>query len=283
MTKHDNKKPRNVDYFAVPNPLWKRIRKLFDQPRQKRGRGRPAADNRAVLNGIWYVMWTGCQWKAVHKDWFGVSSSVLHERFQRWQESGIFARIMKLMVKFYHRRRKIQWKWQSIDSKSCPAPLGGNETGNNPTDRSKKGAKLHLLVDQRGAPLSLAVTGANEHDKWSAKELMISIVVKRPKHKQQHLCADKGYDYEDVHEFVEHERYIAHIKHRRRRGEPLIEQCPMPGEKQYPARRWVVERTLGWLAKRRSIRIRWCKKPQNWLAFIQFACAHILFDMAFYG
>jgi hypothetical protein len=45
----------------------------------------------------------------------------------------------------------------------------------------------------------------------------------------------------------------------------------------------VVERTLGWLTKRRSIRVRWCKKSQNWLALIQFACAHILFDMAFFG
>jgi hypothetical protein len=45
----------------------------------------------------------------------------------------------------------------------------------------------------------------------------------------------------------------------------------------------VVERTLGWLCKRRSIRIRWCEKPQNWLAFIHLAAAHILLDMALSG
>jgi len=139
MSKDHIEKPRNVDYFQVPRPLWKKIRKLFPKPAKQRGRGRPPADNRAVLNGIWYVLWTGCQWKAVHKDWFGVSSSVLHERFQTWQQTGIFAKIMKLMVKFYHKRRTIKWKWQAIDSKSCPAPLGGSETGNNPTDRGKKG------------------------------------------------------------------------------------------------------------------------------------------------
>jgi putative transposase len=283
MSKHHTEKPKNVDYFQVPKPLWKRIRKLFGKAGKHRGRGRPRADHRAALNGVWYVLWTGCQWKAVHKDWFGVSSSVLHERFQTWQQNGIFAKIMKLMVKFYDKQRTIKWKWQSIDSKSCPAPLGGSETGKNPTDRGKKGAKLHLLVDQRGAPLAVYVTGANEHDKWSARELIISIVVKRPKKKKQHLCADKGYDYEDVHAFVEQERYIAHIKHRRRPGETVMEQCPMPGEQRYPARRWVVERTLGWLTKRRSIRVRWCKKSQNWLALIQFACAHILFDLAFFG
>jgi transposase len=45
--------------------------------------GRPRASDRAVINAIWYVLWTGCQWKAVHRDWFGVSASVIHERFQR--------------------------------------------------------------------------------------------------------------------------------------------------------------------------------------------------------
>jgi len=283
MAKHNTEKPKNVDYFQVPKPLWKRIKKLFPPVPKKRRRGRPPVDNRAALNGIWYVLWTGCQWKAIHKDWFGVSSSVLHERFQTWQQNGIFDKIMRLMVKFYNKKRKIKWKWQSIDSKSVPAPLGGSETGKNPTDRSKQGAKLHLLVDQRGMPLAVHITGANDHDKWSADDLIISIVVKRPKKKKQHLCADKGYDYDDVHEFVEQERYIAHIKHRRRRGEPVVEECPIPGEKRYPARRWVVERTLGWLTKRRSLRVRWCKKFANWKALVQFACAHILFNCAFFG
>ena len=60
--------------------------------------------------------------------------------------------------------------------------------------------------------------------------------------------------------------YIAHIKRKRKRGEPVPDQSPAPGETQFPARRWVVERTLGWLAKRRSVRTRWCKKSTNWLA-----------------
>lgn len=45
--------------------------------------GRPRASERAVVKAIWYVLWAGCQWKALHRDWFGVSSSVVHERFQR--------------------------------------------------------------------------------------------------------------------------------------------------------------------------------------------------------
>ena len=274
-----------MDYFHVPDKLWEQIKQVLPETPNRRGPGRPRVNDRTVWNGIWYVLWTGCQWKAVHRQWFGVSSSVLHERFQTWQQMGVFERVMRTMVHFYARQRKIKWKWQSVDSKSCAAPLGGQETGKSPVDRSKSGSKIHLLVDQRGAPLALHITGANEHDKWSADDLIVSIMVERPDPQQvkQHFCADKGYDYDDVHEFVEQERYIVHIKHRRRRNEPIIEECPIPGEKRFPPRRWVVERTIGWLVKRRSIRTRWCKKPQNWLAFVQLAAAHILLNLAIYG
>lgn len=278
-------KPKNVDYFCVPRPLWRRIRRLLPQPKPRPRGGRPPADNRAIVNGIWYVLWTGCQWKAVHRDWFGVCSSVLHERFQTWQRSGIFLKLLRLMVRFYARRQGVQWLFQAIDSKCCPAPLGGEASGKSPVDRSKQGSKVHLLVDQRGAPLSLHISGANVHDKWLADELIVSLVVPRPDPQvvEQHICMDKGYDYDDVHEFVELQHYIVHIKHRRRRGEPVVEACCVPGETQYPARRWVVERTLGWLTKRRSIRVRWCKKADNWLGFLQLACSHILMDMTVFG
>jgi len=274
-----------VDYFRVPRPLWRRLRRLLPAQIEKKGPGRKRADNRRVINGIWYVLWTGCQWKAVHKDWFGVCSTTLHQRFQEWQQNGVFEALMREFVGFYARRRNIQWKWQAIDSKSCPSPLGGEYPGKSPVDRAKRGSKIHILVDGRGAPLSVYITAANRHDKWLVDELVISIVVPRPDadELEQHLCLDRGYDFPDVHQFVEQERYIAHIKHRRRRNEPLIEACPIPGETQFPARRWVVERTFSWLAKRRSLRIRWAKKPHNWLAFVQFACAHILMDMAIYG
>jgi putative transposase len=285
LNEHSSTKPKNVDYFKVPDELWAIVERNLPPLPERRGPGRPRADDRAALNGIWYVLWTGCQWKAVGKDWFGVCSSVIHERFQTWQEMGIFAAMMREMVLYYQTEREIGWEWQSIDSKACPAPLGGEETGKNPTDRGKQGSKIHLLVDEQGAPLSLHVTGANEHDKWSADDLIISIVVERPDPQQveQHLCADKGYDYEDVHQVVAQEQYVCHIKHRRRRNEPVVEECPIPGELRYPARRWVVERTLGWLCKRRSLKVRWCKKRDNWIALIQLACAHILLTRVISG
>jgi len=279
MSKKYTKKPKSVDYFAVPKPLWKRIKHHFPDPSK---RGRPPIPDRVVLNAIWYVLWTGCQWKALKCEWFGVSASTAHARMQLWQEIGIFKEILTAMVKFYHKRRKIAWKWQAIDGKNCPAPLGGEQTGRNPTDRGKRGSKIHILVDRRGAPLSVEISAANRHDKCAVEEVVLSIVVERPD-SEQHLCADRGYDSQDVKDFLELEHYVPHIKHRRRRGEPKVELCPTPGETQHPARRWVVERTFSWLAKRRSLRTRWSKKAANWLALVQFAIAHILFDMAFFG
>jgi len=277
--------PKNVDDLRVPRPLWRCIRRVLPKhPPSPKG-GRPRADDRAVLNGIGYVKRTGCQGKAIDKSGFGVCSSTLHERFQQWQQAGGFLKVMLLLVRFYARRKGMRWLGQAIDSKACPAPLGGSDTGKSPVDRGKRGSPIHLLVDQAGAPLAVRIRAAKVHDKWLADEGIISIVVPRPDpdEVEQHVCMDKGYDYPDVHQFVQQARYFVPIKHRRRRGEPKLEECPVPGEPQFPARRWVVERTLGWLGKRRSLRMRWCKKADNWLGFLQFACAHILFDMAVYG
>jgi putative transposase len=276
---------RRVDYFRLPRPLWRKLKKHLPK---KRGRspkgGRPRASDRAAANAIWYVLWTGCQWKAIHRDWFGVSASVVHERFQTWGRTGVFEKLARRMAERYARERGgVGWRWQAMDSKHCPAPLGGDGTGGNPTDRGKLGAKINLMVDSRGAPVSVVLTGANRHDKMSAMELIVSATPKRPAHKEQHLSADKAYDADDLRAFAASAGYTAHIKPRANRkgaGRPPEGEPP---KKAHPARRWIVERTISWLCKRRGLRTRWAKKAANWLAFVQIACAHILLNMAVFG
>jgi putative transposase len=258
---------RRVDYFNLPRPLWRKLKKCL--PKNKRQvstkGGRPRASDRAVINAIWYVLWTGCQWKALHRDWFGVSSSVVHERFQKWRRMGIFEKLMKRMAEYYAREcGGIGWMWQAMDSKHSGAPLGGQKTGKNPTDRGKLGAKINLLVDGRGAPISIVLTGANRHNKVSAIELICSVVTKSPAHKEQHLCADKAYDSDDLREFLASAGYEAHIKvNPRRKGLAAFgeaEHSPNSSDesskRNHPARRWIVERTISWLVKRRSLRTR---------------------------
>ena len=58
--------------------------------------------------------------------------------------------------------------------------LGGAGTGANPTDRGKKGTKRSILTDGKSIPLSVAVDGANRHDKKLVKETLDTIIIERP-------------------------------------------------------------------------------------------------------
>ena len=116
------------------------------------------------------------------------------------------------------------------------------------------------------------MAGANEHDKWLVGETLRSRPVLGPEptaESPQHLCGDKGYDYEDVREVVELWGYTAHIK---ARGEEKKEKQEIPG---YRARRWVAERTHSWMNRFRRLLIRWEKKVRNYLGFLHLACAWI--------
>lgn len=120
--------------------------------------------------------------------------------------------------------------------------------------------------------MSLVVTGANTHDKVVALETLDNIIVERPEklvNRLHHLCLDKGYDYADVIAGVLARDYILHLK---QRGQ---DDKRIDGAKKYPARRWVVERTHSWMNRFRRLLVRWDKKPQNYLAFLHFACGLI--------
>ena len=275
---------RSFDEYRMPDKLWEQMQHLLPDYRPSRKGGRPRTDLRSIADAIFYRLRTGCQWKAIPPEL--APGSTAHDYYQEWAEWGIFDKLWNLAVEVYADLIGLDWRWQAVDGAMTKAPLGGEKTGKNPTDRGKLGSKRSVQTDAAGIPVGLAVAGANVPDGKLLQETIEDCIERAVDHdsdEDEHLCLDKGYDYPDVHQFVEQERYVAHIKHRRRRGEPHIEACPIPGETQFPARRWVVERTLGWLAKRRSLRTRWCKKSENWLALVQFACAHILMNFAIYG
>ncbi len=145
----------------------------------------------------------------------------------------------------------------------------GDLVGPNPTDRAKVGVKRSILVEADGGPLSVVVAGANVPDFKLLEATLDAVVVERPEPTEQapqHLCLDKGYDKQPAQEVVELHGYTPHI---RRIGE---EKKDAAGEKRYPARRWVVERTLGWLSKCRAILVRYDKKAANYLGLIKVAC-----------
>ena len=148
-------------------------------------------------------------------------------------------------------------------------PFWGDLIGPNPTDRGKNGVKRSLLVEAAGGPLSVVVAGANIRDDKLLGATLDAVVLERPEPTEeapQHLCLDKGYDNRPTRELVEERSYVPHI---RRIGEEKLDEA---GEKRYPARRWVVERTLGWLSKCRAILVRYEKKAANYLGLIKLAC-----------
>jgi putative transposase len=149
-------------------------------------------------------------------------------------------------------------------------PFWGDLIGPNPTDRANKGVKRSLLVGADGGPLAAVVAGANVRDDEVLAATLDAVVVERPKPSEeapQHLCLDKGYDNEPAGEVVRERDYVAHIC---RIGAEKLD-CDT-GEERYPARRWVVERTPGWLSKCRAIVVRYEKKAANYLGHIKVAC-----------
>jgi putative transposase len=132
-----------------------------------------------------------------------------------------------------------------------------------------KPPKRSLIVDEQGGPLGVVVAGANVNDHKLLEATIEAIVVERPDPEQveQHLCLDRGYDNATGHEVVETQGYVGHIR-------PVGENrraARRPGRRK--PRRWVVERTIGWLNRCRAILVRYDKKGKNYLGLIQLACS----------
>jgi len=90
---------------------------------------------------------------------------------------------------------------------------------------------------------------------------------------EQHACEDKGYDFPACRRKLAKKGYTVHIPYR---GLGIETK----GLRLHPSRRWVVERTGRWVNLFRELKIRYCRKPTNYEAFVQFANAIICFRMA---
>jgi putative transposase len=130
--------------------------------------------------------------------------------------------------------------------------------------------KRSLVVEADGGPLGMAIAGANGHDTKLLAQTLDAIVVERPEptaKEPQHLCLDQGYDNPTGQQAAVEHHYTLHI---RRIGEEKFDERR---RKRYPARRWVVDRTLGWLSKCRALLVRYDKHARNFLGLLQLACA----------
>jgi transposase len=109
--------------LKIPDELWNEIKNIFPKEKPLRTVGRPIVPYRKVIDGILYVLRTGCQWKMLPKE-YG-SGSICHRRFQKWNSLDIFKKGWIKLLEIYDDCIGINCTWQSIDIISVKSPLGG--------------------------------------------------------------------------------------------------------------------------------------------------------------
>jgi transposase len=107
----------------TPDKLWDEIVSVLPKEKPDNAVGRPIVPYRKVMDGIMYVLRTGCQWKMLPRE-YG-SGSTCHRRFQEWVKLDVFKKVWVRLLKEYDNKKGIKWNWQSLDSISIKSPLGG--------------------------------------------------------------------------------------------------------------------------------------------------------------
>ena len=114
--------------FQISDELWQVLAPLIPEHMNTHrfGGGRPRVPDRTCANGIFYVLRTGCQWKAL--DATGIcSGSTAHLRFQQWVAAGVFLELWRVGVERYDELQGLDWSWLSMDGAMTKAPLGGGK------------------------------------------------------------------------------------------------------------------------------------------------------------
>jgi len=127
-----------------------------------------------------------------------------------------------------------------------------------------------VLTEADGGPIAVVLAPANRHDSLLLHDALEQVIVEPPNPvtgPTQHLCLDKAFDGAPSQATAQVFGYQPHI---RRIGEEKLDK---KGRKRKKARRWVVERTIGWLNRCRGILVRYEKKAENYLGAVQLACA----------
>jgi len=250
------------EQWAILEPL------LPEQKWHPGGPGRPPCDVRQVINAIFYVNKTGCQWRMLPKD-FGHWNTV-YGYFWRWRHEGLWSRMMEQLRHAERRRqgRPPEPSAGSIDSQSVKTATQDTDVG---FDRNKrvKGRKRHLLVDTLGLIVAVVVTAAHVDDRQGAVALLRGYFADGVKRLRK-IWVDGGYIAEWLWSWVwglkrTHKVDLEVVEHQGK------------GFQVVPFR-WVVERTFAWLLNYRRHRCDYEILTDNSAAMIQISMIHLLLN-----
>ena len=218
---------------------WQLIDYCFPKP-SKTGRPRQHP-YRQLLNAMFYVVRTACQWRNLPKD-FAPWRTVYHY-FRRWKGAGLWERIHRHLREHLRQRERRQCHATAgiIDSQSVKSSECSEERG---YDAGKKitGRKRHLLVDTLGLVLLVLVLPAHIQDRDAARHLLQKFFGQNSRRHLKHLWADGGYAGTLVGWALKLWRCTIEIV--KRTDAHTFRVLP---------RRWVVERTFGWLGRYRRL------------------------------
>ena len=197
---------------------------------------------RELFDGMRYVAKTGCQWRALPNDF--PPWPAVYQQMRRWAFAGIFediARDLRILVRILEDRDP-QPSAAIMDGRTLQStPESGARAGYD-GHKKKKGSKVHAAVDTLGNLLALTVTPANEQERAQVEELAEK-VQKATGSNVKIAFVDQGYTGEKASESAkENGIELIVVKHTEAKKAFVL----LP-------RRWVVERTFGWLGRFRRL------------------------------
>jgi transposase len=255
----------------VSDELWARIEPLLPpaKPRRFRFPGRRPLQPRRILTGIIFVLKTGLDWDDLPAELGWGCGKTCRTYLRHWQRVGVWQRLHLVLLEELQGADRIDWSRALVDSAMLKAPLGGDATGPNPTDRRKLGSKHHLITDAQGIPLAAKLTKANAPDITQLLPLVDAIPAVRgkrgrPRHRPASVQGDRAYDSDPHREQL-----------RRRHIKPVLARRRTAHGSGLGVYRWFVERTLSWLHQFGRLRFRHDRQTELQVAWLSLACALI--------